>query len=213
MSEKRVYGREPAPDLRDKKHKITRKRSQRRYKSWSTMGYHSDQGRTSSCVGHGWSHWLHAAPIRQWMNPYGIYELAQYFDEWEGVGYQGTSVRGAAKVLSKLGAIGGYEWAWDAATVGTHILEVGPVVIGVDWYEGMNNPDSYGYVRLTGRSLGGHCVLLSGYNGDRGMFKIKNSYGTSWGRKGYAYLAEADLDRLLKAGGEACCGTEVKLVA
>lgn len=181
-------------------------------KTWYDRGYHSDQGATPECVGHGWAHWLHASPFRQFLQPHGIYTMAQHLDEWEGTDYDGTSVRAGAKVLQMLGAIGEYRWATQVVPVAKHILANGPVVIGVNWYEGMEEPDpGTGLIRPTGEALGGHCACLIGFDGRRGQFKLKNSWGTEWGLGGYAWIGIADLQRLLDEDGEACCGLEQAL--
>lgn len=38
------------------------------------------------------------------------------------------------------------------------------------------------------RVVGGHAVALVGYNDEKKAFKIRNSWGESWGDKGYGYL-------------------------
>lgn len=38
------------------------------------------------------------------------------------------------------------------------------------------------------RRLGGHAVLLVGYDMTRNLYMFRNSYGTTWGQKGYGYL-------------------------
>ena len=38
------------------------------------------------------------------------------------------------------------------------------------------------------RLLGGHAVLLVGYNKNKKVFIVRNSWGTSWGDKGYFYM-------------------------
>ena len=161
---RRKYGREERADKRDKKfllqsNIITRRRS----RTWSTYGWHGDQGKEGSCVGFGWCHWLHSQPIRQYLDPIGIYKLAQHLDEWEGTDYNGTSIRAGAKVLSHLGAIQEYRWTWDAEAIANHTLIQGPVVIGVKWYNDMNRPDNKGLMSVSGKLLGGHCVLIMGY--------------------------------------------------
>lgn len=36
--------------------------------------------------------------------------------------------------------------------------------------------------------LGGHCVLIVGYDDHNNHFIVRNSWGTSWGDKGYCYM-------------------------
>jgi len=41
---------------------------------------------------------------------------------------------------------------------------------------------------LKERSLGGHAVIVMGYDDDTECFIVKNSWGTKWGDKGYFYM-------------------------
>jgi C1A family cysteine protease len=36
--------------------------------------------------------------------------------------------------------------------------------------------------------LGGHCVVICGYDDTKQLFIMRNSWGTHWGDKGYFYL-------------------------
>lgn len=36
--------------------------------------------------------------------------------------------------------------------------------------------------------LGGHCVMLAGYDDSKNAFKVRNSWGTGWGLNGYYYM-------------------------
>jgi len=207
----RSFGRYEIADPRDGQYVFRAGASKRTSRVWDTSRWSGDQKATPHCVGYGWAHWLDSSPIRQWMHPDGIYSIAKYLDEWEGIDYDGTSVRAGAKVLAQLGAISEYRWARNSGVVANHILETGPVVIGVDWYSGMSAPDSSHVMRPKGALEGGHCGLLCGYNGKTKMFKFKNSWGPGWGKGGYAYISVPDLGSLLFNGGEACVGVESKL--
>lgn len=172
-----------------------------------------DQGSTPSCVGHGWRAWLNGAPIRQKSGPSALdlYRAAQQVDEWEGEDYEGTSVRGGAKVLQALGFISSYIWAFDEPTVKRWLLmQKGGVVIGVNWYSAMFHPDEAGFLSLSGSLAGGHCVWVRGYNEHRDAYHIQNSWSSAWGQNGQAWLRATDLSRLLVEGGECCCGVEVR---
>lgn len=78
-----------------------------------------------------------------------------------------------------------------------------PFVFGFTVYESFESP----HVRKTGhvdlpksgeRVLGGHAVLAVGYRMNERRFVVRNSWGSSWGQKGYFtmpfdYLAERSL--------------------
>lgn len=42
---------------------------------------------------------------------------------------------------------------------------------------------------LTDPIIGGHAILIIGYNDTSRLFKFKNSWGTSWGDNGYGYIS------------------------
>lgn len=49
------------------------------------------------------------------------------------------------------------------------------------------------------RVIGGHAVALVGYNDERKAFKIRNSWGSTWGQGGYGYLPYEYLNQGLMA--------------
>lgn len=213
----RQFGRDYVPDGRDRRFRMANVRSGdkdgRTSKFWQDHRWFGDQGSTPHCVGYSWAHWLNSAPYRQYLDPNGIYALAQLFDEWEGTDYDGTSVRGAAKALSRLGVLGAYHWAQRVEEVADALLYQGPVVVGTMWYEGMNDPGPSGKISVEGDALGGHAYLLTGVCTAREIFRVKNSYGRSWGKGGRGYLPFEDFEVLLRQDGEACLGIENNLEA
>jgi C1A family cysteine protease len=78
-----------------------------------------------------------------------------------------------------------------------------PFVIGFAVYESFENIDvaRTGIVPVPGkdeRMVGGHAVLVAGYDNAGGAFLVRNSWGPDWGEGGYcwmpyAYLTSADL--------------------
>lgn len=209
----RTFGRDRLPDSRDRRFRVPRRWHQlpprgRRY--WADYRWMGDQEDSPHCVGFSWAHWLQCAPYRQWVEPLGIYKLAQRLDEWEGTDYDGTSVRAGAKALASLGFIGAYHWATDVHEIAETILHTGPVVVGTEWTEGMSSPDAQGIVRPEGTSLGGHAYILTGVNVERRLFRLKNSWGRGWGRRGRALISFDDMQELISADGEACIGVEKK---
>jgi len=210
-------GRLVSEDPRDQQYLLAAPRLTpgRTSRSWFDNGWWGNQGNQPQCVGYAWAHFIedspetHPDPERSaYVDPAEIYHEAQKIDEFPGEGYDGTTVRAGAKYLQKSGYIGEYLWAYDADTLARNILEVGPVVMGTDWYQGMFSPDNKGILHLEGPNAGGHAYLINGYNSQRKLFRIKNSWGRMWGEQGRAYLRFKDLQTLLDDQGEACMATE-----
>lgn len=170
-----------------------------------------DQGSLGSCVGNGHAGVIGASPVRRPIDEplaVKIYQLAQTMDEWAGENYEGTSVLAGAKAAKSLGYYASYQWAFSLEDV-LYALIKAPVVIGVNWYEGMMQPDSSGIIRPTGSVVGGHCVLIRGLAVGREWVRIRNSWG-DWGPlHGDARIRWTDLDRLIMEDGEQCVPTEV----
>lgn len=206
----RAMGRLRAPDPRDRKHLLRPGRSDRTSRYWADSAWFGDQGSESSCVGFAWAHWLCNAPLRQWVDPSGVYRLAQFVDEWPGEDYDGTSVRAGAKVVQSLGFIQEYKWATTLDAVVYALLEQGPVVVGTEWFEDMLEPDERGHVRPAGYSVGGHAYLLNGVNVATETLRIKNSWGREWGNEGRALISFNHFAELLAYDGEACLAIERK---
>ena len=206
-----MFGRNFIHDYRDKKYQLVVPKAKINKRYWSDNRYWGDQKNTSACVGFAWSHWLSCAPIRNWLRPEAIYELAKHLDQWHGTDYEGTSVRAGAKLLQKLGFIDSYAWATNLQVIIDTILQVGPVVVGTDWYSNMTDPDHRGYLHPSGIYEGGHAYLLTGVNCKQERFRMKQSWGRSWGRNGRAWISFEEFEILLDDAGECCLGVEVKL--
>jgi len=181
---------------------------------WNDGGWWGDQFVSPRCVGYAWAHWLEDGPVTHpgpppTVDPVWIYQEAQRLDEWPGEAYDGTSVRGGAKALRAAGRISEYRWAWDIETLIRAVLDVGPVVVGTLWYSGMFQPDMFDVIRPIGSVVGGHAYVINGVNLKRGLLRMKNSWGRSWGGDGRAMIEIEDFDRLLREDGEACLAIEV----
>jgi C1A family cysteine protease len=73
------------------------------------------------------------------------------------------------------------------------VLQQKPVLMGMDVYESFESASvaKTGKVPLPKKGeqlLGGHAVLIIGYNNDKKWFVCRNSWGSSWGDHGYFYL-------------------------
>lgn len=183
----------------------------RLYRYWNDTAWFGDQGATPACVGFAWAHWLTDGPVthKGTPDPLFIYQAAQKRDEWPGEDYAGTSVRAGAKVLKEAGSLKEYRWAANIEDVVQAVLELGPVVVGTNWYSAMFTPVYGDRIAPTGSVAGGHAYLLNGINLKRGLFRLKNSWGRDWAGDGRAMISVEDMERLLfLEDGEACIGVE-----
>lgn len=167
-----------------------------------------------SCTGFAAAHFLSSAPhmhVLTGTQALRLYDAARDNDEWPGTDYDGSSVRGVMKAMLGLALIKtGYLWAWHAETVRDYVPRYGPVVTGTNWYTGMLETDSEGFVHVTGNDEGGHCWVILGYSATRSAFRLKNSWGTAWGQHGRAWIHYDEYAHLLENdGGEAASAVEV----
>jgi C1A family cysteine protease len=83
-----------------------------------------------------------------------------------------------------------------------------PFVVGIEIYSSFESQSvaKTGYVpmpnTLTEQFLGGHAIICLGYNDNLygGVWIMKNSWGSSWGDRGYFYLPYAYLTSNSLAG-------------
>ncbi len=192
-----------------------------------------DQGPDGACVGMGFTHELTARPVPVTGTSYhtamNLYWDIQRVDPWQGGSYEGadpfyegTSVLSGAKVLQDRGFYQSYNWGLTMREVANGVGYLGPCVLGLNWYQGMFNPDAGGFLRPTGALAGGHCILAIGvkivwkswYNRfvsktwdnvdmDKSYLLLHNSWGPSWGLSGRAKLSLTDFDHLLNDEGDA----------
>lgn len=192
--------------------------------TWSCDIY-NDQGQEGACVGFAWSHELSARPKVVPTYEAGaqeIYHRAQQLDQWAGEDYEGTSVLAGAKaVMERVNSAGvplirEYRWAFTVNDIIMTLGYKGPVVFGVNWYEGMWDVDANGFLSVDGDLAGGHAILangvkivrkdalqpysLSNIDTHKSFVKLHNSWGTNWGVGGNAKLRLDGLNKLMPNG-------------
>ena len=189
-----------------------------------------DQRDTSECVAHAFRGFQRAAPVVN-LVPIDPASLTEFYhdiqrnDPWEGESpeYEGTSVEAGAYVLQRDGYIESCKWAFTVDPVIHHLLYVGPVIFGTNWYSGFFQPDEQDYIYIADGDWieGGHAFLGSGINmnlvhkrtGERGAIRIANSWGRKWGQNGRCWMSLRTLARLILEQGEACVPKEIKKAA
>ena len=181
-------------------------------KKW-TCNVVLDQGSEGACTGFAMAHELASTPKREKdiTNEFAmkLYKLAQDNDEWEGNNYSGSSVLGAVKGAVSLGRIKEYRWAFGLDDLVLSLGHNGPAVLGINWYEGMYNPDQDNRIHVAGSLKGGHSILAIGVDVEKQEVILHNSWGKDWAKKGECRISFTDLDRLLHEDGEACIPVKV----
>lgn len=134
-----------------------------------------------------------------------FYSRATEIDPYEGTykptdtGSDGLSV---AKAANQFGYISGYSHALslnDALAA----LTTGPIIIGIGWYEGFDNPRSDGLVVKTGSLRGGHEICLDEIDVSSKEVWFRNSWSDGWGINGRACMLWDTLGALLDDDGDA----------
>lgn len=137
-----------------------------------------------------------------------IYKLATSLDEFPGT-YPpedtGSSGLSAAKAALQMGYIGSYRHAFNMEEVLTALMD-GPVITGVDWYEGFDTPDINGLVKIEGQIRGGHEFVVVGFEPaaklENSVVVAQNSWNVTWGVKGRFRFTIATWQQLLDAQGD-----------
>jgi len=173
-----------------------------------------DQGNLGSCTGNATVNALGTNPLFQSLPQLtqkildeslakGIYSDAEVIDGGAGLPDEdeGSSGLSAAKAAKARGLISGYTHATSLNGVLT-AMQAGPVITGVNWYEGFDSPNSAGVVHVSGQVRGGHEFVLLGCDISNKMVLAMNSWG-NWGLNGTFTFSFDDYTRLLSEQGDA----------
>jgi hypothetical protein len=175
--------------------------------------WQGDQGKTSQCVGFSLTAMLRCTPYEHsHLAPTQVYVGAQKDDEWSGESYEGSSVLGGVRYLSKITDLEGnhtpeiasYHSLEDVnAMIIWMAAKKSSIVVGTDWDENMFDIDMRAFIKPGGRSVGGHAYHIYGYNLRRKAFLVQNSWGKRWGVRGLALMHIDHMAELLSRAGEA----------
>jgi len=115
-------------------------------------------------------------------------------------GGTGLAVCRAAR---ELGWLQRYAWAFtfDEAL---RALVMRPAIIGCNWYDSMDTPDSNGLVTISANASvrGGHEIVAVSINTRAQLVGFWNSWGTGWGDGGRFWMGYATVERLLAEQGD-----------
>jgi C1A family cysteine protease len=220
---KRVYGWKPElPDIRDIPH-VSLAKPRQLPDVFRLEGFPPcwDQGSLGSCVGHGvaaavwWErHKLSSNPTipSRLMIYYGARSIEHTIKQDSG-----AAIRDGVKAAHKLGVCRETVWPYIESKFARKptakalveasqhrvpaIFEGFPVIVGFSAYDNFESDETAktGLVSMpNGKLIGGHCVLVVGWDDAYQQFICRNSWGTEWGQQGYFripydYLADRDL--------------------
>lgn len=150
-----------------------------------------------------------------------LYEMARRYDEWDGENYDGSSIRGAMKGWLLHGVCTWGAWPYDenkrgrltptrqlkalGQPLGAYLRvrhlhlnqmqgalkEVGILYASAQVHEGWYNVNTRtGKIPYSSQLVGGHAFAIVGY--DQDGFWIQNSWGPSWGLKGFCHISYDD---------------------
>lgn len=139
-----------------------------------------------------------------------IYLQALKNDGWNGQGspdeQAGASSDAIAKANVDLGLAKAYHWCFSIGDV-IAALALGPVNLGIPWTADMMNPDPTGQIHATGANVGGHWITDHAYNPATDLHELVQTWGSSWGDRGYARISSKDLATLVAQQGQAALFT------
>lgn len=170
-----------------------------------------DQGSLGSCTGNAMCGLMVTSPVydvRQLrlseVDCVDLYEVATTIDPYPG-SYPpddtGSSGLAVAKAAKRKGWIDSYRHAFGLDHA-LRALALRPVITGVPWYEGFDNPDKNGIVKISGKVRGGHEFVVVGINVAAKRVRAWNSWGDSYGDGGAFEFSWDDWDRLLHEQGD-----------
>lgn len=202
-------------DERSRAHSISQSivHSDKRVQVWKEA-VKLDQGKDGACVAFATTHAVSAAPVSP--TAWATYEYAKHLyyecqrhDQWDGGAYpgakpryEGTSVLAGLQRAKARGIIDSYKWAFNLDDAIEGVLNVGPAITGFNWTTSMQRPDKDGFVKPTGKKIGGHATAVVGVNKILGYFIIQNSWGARWGIGGKCKITFEDFEKLMKNKGE-----------
>jgi hypothetical protein len=225
-----ALGRRHDPDARDHEYLMAARLPRKAQnlpvsKSWPIDPVVLDQGPTSACVGHACRNFLRCAPVRtkaphpsQWdiyrgavlLDPFADNDDEAKLPDGDPGMDSGTTVRAGMKYLASQDLVESYHWAFSLQPAIEWLLTKGPLVIGVNWYDSMFEPDSSGHISIApgAKIVGGHSVLLRTCNQRTALVGGPNNWGKRWAKLGSFTLSFKDLERLIREDGEVCAAIQ-----
>lgn len=193
--------------------------------TWARHAPVFDQGNLGSCTGNACAGALATGPLYDTLQYLSslppldeafavkLYSTATQLDDIAGAyppDDTGSSGLAVAKAAQQAGYLSGYQHAFDFNAALT-ALAAGPVIVGVNWYSSFDTPTAAGELAIAADATvrGGHEFVLDTLDVEHLKVWMTNSWGTSWGQSGRAWLSFYTLKRLLSEEGDCTILTPV----
>ncbi|MCX5791891.1 MAG: C1 family peptidase [Elusimicrobia bacterium] len=109
-----------------------------------------------------------------------------------------TAAAGWQASAYKVGAWGSV--SKNLTAIKTALIKYGPLPTAMMVYEDFMHYKTGVYSYTTGKKLGGHAILLVGYNDEGQYFILKNSWDTGWGENGFFRVAYSEMGTVVNLG-------------
>ena len=173
-----------------------------------------DQGDLGACTGFALAQLLNtqafaksrgaAGAYLSEANALSLYEMATVLDDIPGA-YPPIDTGSSGLAVCKAGVAQGYLASYRHAFGFEQFLSAiqrGPVIVGTDWFTGMEETGADFFIRPEGELVGGHEYLVLGANLHGEYVTILNSWSAGWGSGGRARISFADFKTLLAREGD-----------
>jgi hypothetical protein len=174
-----------------------------------------DQGQLGSCTGNAITGLLGTEPFFTKLSAdqqvslnedlaVKLYSAATGFDPWPGTyppDDTGSSGLAVAKAAKRAGYLKSYRHAF-GLEMALLALVRRPVIIGINWYEGMFHPKQGGLIEISGSVAGGHEIVLDSVDVENKLVGGANSWGAGWGDSGRFKMTWDTFGQLLKQDGD-----------
>lgn len=109
------------------------------------------------------------------------YDITKFAEQPSKISYEDAKLYKALKYESVL---------QDEYSIKAAISLGKPVVFGMLLKQSFENQETAqtGIYKPKGQIIGGHCMVIIGYDDDKKYFTVRNSWGENWGDKGYCYI-------------------------
>jgi hypothetical protein len=181
---------------------------------WAHRAPVLDQGQVGSCTGNALAQLIntdrfanarlnHAGFLTE-ADAVALYSQATHLDNIPGA-YPPSDTGSSGLAVAKAGVAQGYLTSYRHAFGFDQLLialQSQPVIVGTEWTDAMEDPNSRGYIRPTGTVVGGHEYVVLGADVIYQYVTILNSWSDGWGVRGRAKIRFADFRTLLANQGD-----------